>query len=166
MKWLLMPLLLLSMTLSAAIDTYEFDNDTQRKRFQQLSEELRCPKCQNQNLAGSNSAIASDLKDKLYLMVSDGQSTEQIKSYMVERYGDFVLYKPAVNSMTYALWYGPFVLLFIGLLVVLTLSRKKKSHTVAQESVVQKREIKQPQTSSEQQTHEQRMKDLLDSKND
>ena len=110
MKWIALPLLLLSMSLSAAIDTYEFDNNTQRKRFQQLSQELRCPKCQNQNLAGSNSAIASDLRDKLYQMVRAGQSTAQIKTYMVERYGEFVLYKPSMNSMTYALWYGPFVL--------------------------------------------------------
>ena len=166
MKWLLLPLLLLSLTLSAAIDTYEFDNDTQRKRFKQLSEELRCPKCQNQNLAGSNSAIASDLKDKLYLMVSAGQSTEQIKSYMVERYGEFVLYKPSLNPMTYALWYGPFVLLFIGMLVVVTLSRKKVSRNIAtQKPASEQAEIKQ-QTPVEQQTHKQRMKDLLGSKDD
>ncbi|MCJ8298265.1 MAG: cytochrome c-type biogenesis protein CcmH [Pseudomonadales bacterium] len=161
MKWIALPLLLLSMALSAAIDTYEFDNNTQRKRFQQLSQELRCPKCQNQNLAGSNSAIASDLRDKLYQMVRAGQSTAQIKTYMVERYGEFVLYKPSMNSMTYALWYGPFVLLFIGLLVVVALSRKKASRKATEVT-----EVKPQQQPEEQQTHQQRIKDLLGKKDD
>ena len=161
MKWIALPLLLLSMALPAAIDTYEFDNNTQRKRFQQLSQELRCPKCQNQNLAGSNSAIASDLRDKLYQMVRSGQSTAEIKTYMVERYGEFVLYKPSMNSMTYALWYGPFVLLFIGLLVVVALSRKKTSRKATPVPAV-----KPQQQPEEQQTHQQRMKDLLDKKDD
>ncbi|EPJ53554.1 MAG: hypothetical protein OFPI_10440 [Osedax symbiont Rs2] len=169
MKWLLLPLLLLSLTLSAAIDTYEFDNDVARKRFRQLSEELRCPKCQNQNLAGSNSAIAADLKDRLYQMVDEGKSTEQIKKYMVERYGEFVLYKPSVKPMTYALWYGPFVLLFIGLFVGVALSRKKakgdtRATATAQSIAAEPGEMQQD--IAEQQTHAQRMKDLLGKKDD
>jgi cytochrome c-type biogenesis protein CcmH len=152
-RYLFTALVFISTSLFAAIETYEFNNETDRNRFRQLSEELRCPKCQNQNLAGSNSAIAKDLKNELYRMVTAGQSTEQITTFMVERYGDFVLYKPKVNSMTYVLWYGPFALLGFGALVVLLLTRKKKVKTAAKES-------------SKSLEHEQRLKELLDKKND
>ncbi len=151
--YLWMVSLLVSTSLFAAIDTYEFSNDAQRERFQQLSEELRCPKCQNQNLADSNSGIAKDLKDELYRMVTDGQSTQQITTFMVDRYGEFVLYKPKVNPMTYVLWYGPFGLLALGAVVVLILARSKKTKVAPKEQAAAIE-------------HEQRLKDLLDKKHD
>lgn len=150
---LLALLLICATPVLAAIDAYEFSQDGERELFQQLSEELRCPKCQNQNLADSNSAIAKDLKDELYRMVTEGQSTEQIKSFMVDRYGQFVLYKPTVNPMTYVLWYGPFGLLALGAVVVLILARNKKVKTASKDN-------------SAEQQHQQRLKDLLDKKND
>lgn len=130
MKWLMVSLFVFSVNVQAVIETFEFENNVKRQLFQQLSEELRCPKCQNQNLSGSNAEIAQDLRNELYKMVVADQTTAQIKDFMVDRYGEFVLYKPRVNSLTYALWYGPFVLLFIGLIIVLSISKKKPSKAV------------------------------------
>jgi len=119
-------LLSLSFTANAAIDTYEFPDDETRKRFQLLSAELRCPKCQNQNLADSNAPIANDLRREIYTQLMDGSSNDEIVDFMVVRYGDFVLYKPKVDAKTYLLWYGPFVLLFFGLCIAVLLARKRR----------------------------------------
>ena len=99
---------------SAAIDAYEFKDEAERERYRTLVEELRCPKCQNQNIADSNAPIAMDLRREIYRMLEEGQSNEQIVDYLVARYGDFVRYKPPVNTKTLVLWYGPVVLLVIG----------------------------------------------------
>ncbi|WP_028471218.1 cytochrome c-type biogenesis protein [Neptunomonas japonica] len=130
--------LLFSMVANATIDTYEFKDDATRERFQQLTNELRCPKCQNQNLAGSNSPIASDLRREIYRMVEDGQNDEQIVDFMVARYGEFVLYRPRVTGNTWVLWYGPFVLLAIGAVVLLILTRKRKKTAVIDETLNEK----------------------------
>lgn len=98
----------------AAIDAYEFNTDAERERYRTLVEELRCPKCQNQNIADSNAPIAMDLRREIYRMVEQGQSNEQIIDYLVARYGDFVRYKPPLNAKTVVLWYGPFALLALG----------------------------------------------------
>ncbi|WP_458576133.1 cytochrome c-type biogenesis protein [Aliamphritea spongicola] len=100
-------LVLISQSGYAAIDTYEFKDDLTRERFQALSAELRCPKCQNQNIADSNSPIAKDLRDELYRMLDSGASDTAIVDFMVTRYGEFVLYRPRVSSQTYLLWYAP-----------------------------------------------------------
>ncbi|QEQ95829.1 cytochrome c-type biogenesis protein [Neptunomonas concharum] len=116
-----------SLTAHAAIDTYEFKDDESRKRFQQLVDELRCPKCQNQNLADSNSPIAEDLRREVYRMVDNGEDDDTIVDFMVARYGEFVLYRPRMAENTWVLWYGPFVLLAVGFVVVLLITRKRKA---------------------------------------
>ncbi|MET1078151.1 MAG: cytochrome c-type biogenesis protein [Pseudomonas sp.] len=98
----------------AAIDTYEFASEAERQRYRTLTEELRCPKCQNQNIADSDAPIATDLRREIYRMLEAGQSDEQIIDYLVNRYGDFVRYKPPVNARTLLLWYGPAGLLLGG----------------------------------------------------
>jgi len=98
----------------ASIDTYEFDSDTQRTRYRALTEVLRCPKCQNQNIADSNSPIANDLRAEIHRMLAQGRNDEQIIDFMVARYGDFVLYDPPLDSRTAVLWYGPAALLAAG----------------------------------------------------
>ncbi|MFZ3023075.1 cytochrome c-type biogenesis protein [Pseudomonas sp.] len=112
---------------NAAIDTYEFKDEGERARFRTLTEELRCPKCQNQNIADSNAPIATDLRREIFRMLEEGKSNAQIVDFLVLRYGDFVLYKPPVNARTYLLWYGPFALLGLGVLGlgVLVLRRRK-----------------------------------------
>ena len=102
----------------ASIDVYEFENDLNRERYQHFLEELRCPKCKNNNLAGTNSKIAVDLRRQLHLMIEEGQSDQEIIDFMVLRYGDFVLYRPRVQPKTLALWAGPLVFLAVGMLVI------------------------------------------------
>ena len=106
----------LSMSAWANIDTYQFDNPRQEAQYRALIEEFRCPKCQNQNLAGSDAPIAQDLKQKTYDMVKDGRSVGEIRQYMNERYGDFISYKPPVRPSTWILWFFPPVLLVFVML--------------------------------------------------
>ena len=118
----------------AAIDTYEFKDEVERERFRSLTEELRCPKCQNQNIADSNAPIATDLRREIYRMLDDGRSDKEIVDFLVMRYGDFVMYKPPLDSRTWLLWYGPFGLLGLGAIVlcVLVLRRRKVEQAPAQ----------------------------------
>lgn len=119
-------LMLLPAIAQATIDAYEFSDTQNEKRFQQLTGELRCPKCQNQNIADSDAPLASDLRREVYRMIEQGKEDEQIIDFMVTRYGEFVLYRPRVNEVTWLLWYGPFVLLGIGLLAVVMISRNRR----------------------------------------
>ncbi len=111
----------------AVVDLFEFDTESQRARYLQLSEELRCPKCQNQNLAGSDSQIAGDLRRELHLLLLEGKTDNEIKDYLVERYGDFVLYKPRFQKNTWVLWGLPFILLLCGMVILRTLVRRRAS---------------------------------------
>jgi len=109
-----MGLLLWCLSASAvAIDPYTFDHPTQEAQYQALVAELRCPKCQNQNLAGSDAPIAQDLKQKTYELVKAGQTDQQIRDYMIERYGDFISYRPPVRPSTWILWFAPPLLLLV-----------------------------------------------------
>lgn len=116
---------LLGSTQASPVDTYEFSDKVTQKRYQELSKELRCPKCQNQNLADSNSPIAADLRRQVYNLLNEGKSDMEIMNYMVERYGDFVLYRPKVNNTTYILWFGPAILLLLGVGVIIFILRRK-----------------------------------------
>lgn len=111
----------------AAIDTYQFKDEAGRELFRELTQELRCPKCQNQDLADSNAPIAADLRREIFRMLGEGKNKDQIVEFMVMRYGDFVRYKPPVDARTYLLWYGPASLLGLGLLGlgVLVLRRRR-----------------------------------------
>jgi cytochrome c-type biogenesis protein CcmH len=116
--WLILSVaLLFSFNAAAVIETYQFDNDVQRVRYHHFIEELRCPKCQNQNLSGSDSAISQDLRRQIHSMIMDDKSDIEITQYMVARYGDFILYRPRFNATTAILWLAPMGLLGIGLLV-------------------------------------------------
>ena len=117
----IMAMLLLAITMMiafaptgyAAIDVYDFDSEQQEAQYQGLIAEFRCPKCQNQNLAGSDAPIAQDLKQKTYDMVKDGRSDAEIRDYMQERYGDFISYKPPIRPSTWVLWFFPPLLLIV-----------------------------------------------------
>lgn len=118
----------------AAIDTYEFKDEAERERFRTLTEELRCPKCQNQNIADSNAPIATDLRREIFRMLEEGKSNDEIVDYLVARYGDFVRYKPPVNTRTLLLWYGPAGLLVGGLVVlgIIVVRRRRVENSPAQ----------------------------------
>lgn len=110
---------------ASPVETFEFQDEVTKVRFQALSKELRCPKCQNQNLADSNSTVASALRLDLYNLLIQGKSDMEIVDLMVGRYGEFVLYRPRVSSLTYVLWFGPALLILIGVIVVIIILRKK-----------------------------------------
>ena len=111
----------------AAIDTYQFANDDQRERFTELTQQLRCPKCQNQDIADSNAPIAADLRREIHRLLVEGQDDAQIIDFMVDRYGEFVRYKPALTARTGLLWFGPAALFFGGIVVItVTLRRRGK----------------------------------------
>jgi cytochrome c-type biogenesis protein CcmH len=103
-----------------------FENQEQQDRFNQLTEELRCLVCQNQTLADSDAQLAHDLRSEVHEMLLAGNSNDEIKQFMVERYGDFVLYRPPVQKNTYLLWLGP-VLLLLGGALILRSNIKKRS---------------------------------------
>jgi len=91
-----------------------FENQQQQDRFDKLTKELRCLVCQNQNLADSDAQLAHDLRREVHDLLQTGRNDEEIKQFLVDRYGDFVLYRPPVQTNTYLLWLGPLVLLLIG----------------------------------------------------
>jgi cytochrome c-type biogenesis protein CcmH len=118
----------------AVIETYEFTSPGLQDRYQSLSAELRCPKCQNQNIADSNAPIAQDLRRLLYEQLEAGASDEEILDYMVARYGEFVRYRPSFDSATAALWLAP-VFLLVGGIVLLIMTVRRRSDGVALESL-------------------------------
>jgi len=130
--------LLVSQHVGAVVDIYAFDTQSQRERYHQLVEELRCPKCQNQNLAGSDSQIAEDLRRELHRLLLDGQTDAEIKSFMVDRYGDFVLYNPRFQLSTAVLWGLPIVLLFGGFVTVVLMTRRRSHRQLTSEELSQK----------------------------
>jgi cytochrome c-type biogenesis protein CcmH len=89
------------------------------KRVQAISAELRCLVCQNQTLADSNAPLAVDLRNQVRAQLQGGASEREVRDWMVARYGDFVLYRPPFNAATALLWAGPFLFLFLGLVIVL-----------------------------------------------
>jgi len=99
-------------------DVYEFSDRAEEQRYQNLIAELRCPKCQNQNIADSNAPISKDMRDVVYRMMNDGASNEEIVESLVGRFGEFVRYKPEFDSRTFLLWATPAIAVFGGLLVV------------------------------------------------
>ncbi len=123
--------LLLSFYAGAAIDTRQFASAEQERQYRELTEQLRCPKCQNNSIADSNSIIAADMRTKVYQLMRQGQSRQQIIDYMVARYGNFVTYVPPLNPLTIFLWLGPLLVVIVGgLMVILRASRRGARGTV------------------------------------
>lgn len=110
-------------------DTGILTSPEQRDRYHRLAEELRCLVCQNQTLADSNADLAADLRHQVETMIQSGRSDDEIKAYMVQRYGDFVLYRPPMQRNTWLLWLGPFALLFVGALVWWRVQRRGRPAT-------------------------------------
>lgn len=104
---------------AVAIKPMPFDNPASEARYEALLEALRCMVCQNQSLATSNAALAADMRAVVYRMVMAGKSNAQIKQFLVSRYGAFVLYQPPLSAKTWLLWFGPLVLVVVGLLALL-----------------------------------------------
>lgn len=130
--WTLILLLAIGGGVHAAVETHQFDDPAQEARYKVLIDELRCLVCQNQNLADSNAELAQDLRQQTYEMVRRGASNEEVITYMVERYGDFVLYRPPVRGSTLLLWIGPFLILALGVFVLLSYIRSRSRERTAE----------------------------------
>jgi cytochrome c-type biogenesis protein CcmH len=137
-----------------ASDRLLFTDPQQRQRYYQLIAELRCPKCQNQNLADSDAPIASDLRNELHLLISEGYSDAEILEFMQSRYGDFVLYSPPVNSATAVLWLLPAGLAAIGALIVIVLVFRNRQGLEAQKT--------SQLAGKDSEDQQQKMDDLID----
>ncbi len=135
-------IMIFALPLQAAVEIREFDTPQMESDYNQLIDELRCLVCQNQNLADSDAELAQDLRQQTFELLQEGQSRKEIMEYMVERYGDFVLYRPQVKTSTYLLWFGPFVLL-VGVLIFLytRVKRQADDQVVADQAMDKARQI-------------------------
>lgn len=138
MRYLLLFLLLMPGLASAAIEGYEFSSSENERRFHSMTQELRCPTCQNQNISDSDAPLAADLRREVHRMIEAGEPDQAIIDFMVLRFGDFVHYRPRLTSTTWFLWYGPYVLLAVGFLAVILVShnRRRKRSTLQTDAEV------------------------------
>ena len=122
---LLLVALVLCCTSAQAIDPLPFKDHAQELRFQLLTKQLRCPLCQNESLADSQAGVAKDLRQKVFEMMQAGQSDEQIKTFLTDRYSNFVLYDPPLKGGTLLLWFGPLAALIGGAVALLLIVRRR-----------------------------------------
>ncbi len=127
----LLLLLASGVVFAQAIDPLPFKDHAEEVRFQKLTAQLRCLVCQNENLADSNADLARDLRHEVFELMQHGQSDEQIKQYLVERYSNFVLYDPPVQRSTWLLWFGPLLILLAGAGVVAFTIRRRAAASTA-----------------------------------
>ncbi|MEG1120925.1 MULTISPECIES: cytochrome c-type biogenesis protein CcmH [Citrobacter] len=118
-------MLIVSGSALATIDVMQFKDEAQEQQFRQLTEQLRCPKCQNNSIADSNSMIATDLRQKVYELMQEGKSQKEIVDYMVARYGNFVTYDPPLTPLTVLLWVMPLVAISLGGWIIFARSRRR-----------------------------------------
>ena len=109
----------------AGTEMFDFSGNVDEQRYMALIGQLRCLVCQNQSLADSDAELAHDLRVEVYEHMQQGQNDQQVVDFLVSRYGDFVLYNPPVKPSTYLLWYGPFVLLALGLILLIKNIRQR-----------------------------------------
>jgi cytochrome c-type biogenesis protein CcmH len=137
-------------TNAAPIETFEFESPETEKVFHKLSDELRCLVCQNQNIAESNADLAKDLRLEIYNMLQEGKSEEEIVDFMVQRYGDYVLYRPPFKPMTWLLWFAPIIIFILGLIFVVRFMKAQSSSSPPAElSDEEKERIKNLHTEQE-----------------
>ena len=125
--WLFLTALLFSSVAFSAIDALNFSSPQQESDYHQLTQSLRCPQCQNNNIADSNATIAVDMRGKVFELLQEGKSKNDVVDYMVARYGNFVTYDPPMTASTLVLWIAPLLLVLLG--VVFLLRRKPKAQS-------------------------------------
>jgi len=117
MKYFIRLVIALTLILPIVSIANDFVSDEQEKRYRQLIDEIRCPVCQGQSIGGSNADLSKTLRDQVKKMILNSQSDQEIKGFMVERYGEFVDFKPRLDLKNYILYFAPVVFLMIGVLV-------------------------------------------------
>ena len=147
-RWIVGSLILALLALSSAsacfavsqIDTFEFSDEVQERRYRALIDEFRCPKCLNTNLAGSDAPIAQDLRKVVYrLVVIEAKADQEVRDYLQVRYGDFVIYDPPFNARTWYIWVVPIGLGLLGVFVILGLQRRVTGQSTVLDSSQQAR---------------------------
>jgi len=118
-------MLVVSGSALANVDVMPFKDEAQEQQFRQLTEQLRCPKCQNNSIADSNSMIATDLRQKVYALMQEGKSNKEITDYMVARYGNFVTYDPPLTPLTVLLWVLPALAIVVGGWIIFSRTRRR-----------------------------------------
>lgn len=130
-RWLLLSVALCSAVAWGVIETYEFSSPALEARYKALSQELRCPKCQNQNIADSNAPISRDLRAIVHEQLETGATDSEIIDFLVDRYGEFVRYRPGLDRNTLWLWSAPLILLLMAMAVVLLQIRRDRASAMS-----------------------------------
>ena len=131
LRWLLLSIALCSAVAWGVIETYEFSSPALEARYKALSQELRCPKCQNQNIADSNAPISRDLRAIVHEKLETGATDSEIIDFLVDRYGEFVRYRPGLDRNTLWLWSAPLILLLMAVAVVLLQIRRDRASAMS-----------------------------------
>jgi cytochrome c-type biogenesis protein CcmH len=129
MKLIIACCLLWAAQATAGLEKFDFTGNVEEDRYKELIAEIRCLVCQNQSLSDSDAELAHDLRQEVYDLMNQGQDNSQIVDFLVYRYGDFVLYNPPVKPSTYWLWYGPFILLVLGIIMLIRTVRQRGKQT-------------------------------------
>mgnify|MGYP001301429121 FL=1 len=119
-------LLLIQGVFAESIEVKDFENSSQESRYLDLIDNIRCPVCQGQSIGGSNSGLAKDLREQVRKMILNDKSDNDIHLFMIERYGDFVIFKPPINLKTYLLWFTPLFFLVLCFIYLIRIISKKR----------------------------------------
>ena len=131
-------LLLIQGVFAESIDVKDFENSTQESRYIDLIDNIRCPVCQGQSIGGSNSGLAKDLREQVRIMILSDKSDDDIYLFMIERYGDFVIFKPPINWKTYLLWFTPLIFLVLCFIYLIRIISKKRDFSVKSSAEIER----------------------------
>ena len=131
-------LLLIQGAFAESIDVKDFENSTQESRYIDLIDNIRCPVCQGQSIGGSNSGLAKDLREQVRIMILSDKSDDDIYLFMIERYGDFVIFKPPINWKTYLLWFTPLIFLVLCFIYLIRIISKKRDFSIKSSAEIER----------------------------
>ena len=131
-------LLLIQGAFAESIDVKDFENSSQDSRYLDLIDNIRCPVCQGQSIGGSNSGLAKDLREQVRKMILNDKSDDDIYLFMIERYGDFVIFKPPINWKTYLLWFTPLIFLVLCFIYLIRIISKKRDFSVKSSAEIER----------------------------
>ena len=131
-------LLLIQGVFAESIEVKEFENSSQESRYLDLIDNIRCPVCQGQSIGGSNSDLAKDLREQVRKMILNDKSDNDIYLFMIERYGDFVIFKPPINLKTYLLWFTPLIFLVLCFIYLIRIISKKRDFSVKSSAEIER----------------------------
>ena len=131
-------LLLIQGAFAESIDVNDFENSSQESRYINLIDNIRCPVCQGQSIGGSNSGLAKDLREQVRKMILNDKSDDDIYLFMIERYGDFVIFKPPINWKTYLLWFTPLIFLVLCFIYLIRIISKKRDFSVKSSAEIER----------------------------